>query len=136
MQTAPERFLGLFERRRYCRRERWLKSHLGGDGDGDGDGDDDKDGEDNLDEDDCDGGDVDIGRAKAFTHALGLLEDELLARRKVQEDRDKQRDRRRENEVRTTAPVEGVLATSIATSVIANAWREHAMHRRWGAAFV
>ena len=36
----------------------------------------------------------------------------------------------RDNNVRTTAPDEGVLATSIATSVIANAWRERALRPR------
>ena len=47
----------------------------------------------------CDGGDVNVTRAKQFCVGLGSLEDDLLARRKVDQDRMK----RRENDVRTKA---------------------------------
>ena len=51
----------------------------------------------------CDGGEVNISRAKRFCTDLGNLENELLARRKVQEDRDKQREQRKKRDVQNRA---------------------------------
>ena len=51
----------------------------------------------------CDGGEVNIARAKQFCTDLGQLEDELLARRKVQEDRDRQREQRKKRDVQNRA---------------------------------
>ena len=50
----------------------------------------------------CDGGEVNIARAKQFCTDLGQLEDELLARRKVQEDRDRQREQRKKRDVQVS----------------------------------
>eukprot|EP00964_Phaeocystis_antarctica_P083755 scaffold52716_cov63-Phaeocystis_antarctica.AAC.3 len=51
----------------------------------------------------CDGGEVNIARAKQFCTDLGNLENELLARRKVQEDRDRQREQRKKRDVQNRA---------------------------------
>lgn len=48
----------------------------------------------------CDGGEVDLARTKAFCLKLGELEDELLQRHRVSEEREKSKRRRREGEVK------------------------------------
>ena len=48
----------------------------------------------------CNGGQVDMGRAKIFCMELGGLEDELLRRHRQEEDKDKSKRRMREDEVK------------------------------------
>ena len=48
----------------------------------------------------CEGGTVHLGRAQIFCVELGKLEDELLRRHRVSEDRDKQKRKRRDQEVK------------------------------------
>ena len=48
----------------------------------------------------CDGGRVHLGRAKAFCTELAGLEDELLQKHRVHEERDKEKRKRRDNDVK------------------------------------
>ncbi|KAL1521516.1 hypothetical protein AB1Y20_021176 [Prymnesium parvum] len=48
----------------------------------------------------CDGGTVDLARAKVFCEKLGQLEDELLMRHRLSEEREKGRRRRRDSDVK------------------------------------